>query len=76
MYSGDDNIDNRLLPVLDFYKIGHYDEKLGGLKSPTTQQLLFFNDGKSLYIINEKMRETVSSENRKDFYDCPKYMDY
>lgn len=42
MYSGDDYIDIRLLSVLDFYKIGRYEEKLGGLKSATTQQLLFF----------------------------------
>ena len=29
------------LPMLDYLKLGHYDERLGGLDSPTTNQRFF-----------------------------------
>ena len=31
-----------ILRFLDFYKVGHYDQELGGLDSPTTNQKLYF----------------------------------
>lgn len=31
MYSGDDEIDKDLVPYLDYYKVGHWDEKRGPL---------------------------------------------
>lgn len=41
MYSGDDTIDLNLAFALDYYKIGHYDKKLGPLKSKTTNQRFY-----------------------------------
>lgn len=43
-YSGLDALkagDRGILRYLDYYKEGHYDKKLGGLDSPTTNQKLF-----------------------------------
>ena len=44
MYSGDDIMDEILKPVLDYYKIGHWDENLGPLDYETTNQKLFAKD--------------------------------
>lgn len=43
-YCGLDNIPKEklgILQFLNFYKIGHYDQELGGLDSPTTNQHLY-----------------------------------
>lgn len=43
LYSGFDIVEPfvALLPMLDYLKLGHYDEHLGGLDSPTTNQRFF-----------------------------------
>lgn len=41
MYSGDDIIDQTLIPVLDYYKIGSYQKDLGPLSSETTNQRFY-----------------------------------
>ena len=44
LYTGQDRLGNlgiRILGNLDYCKIGHYDCKLGGLDSPTTNQQMF-----------------------------------
>ena len=43
LYSGFDIIEPfaALLPLLDYLKLGPYDERLGGLDSPTTNQRFF-----------------------------------
>lgn len=41
LYSGFDEIKENLIPLLDYYKVGHYDEKLGGLDKSTTNQHLY-----------------------------------
>ena len=40
MYSGDDEIDQRLLNELDYYKIGSYIEEKGPLNNPNTNQVM------------------------------------
>jgi anaerobic ribonucleoside-triphosphate reductase activating protein len=40
LYTGRDSISDRVLPHLTFLKTGCWDAKLGGLQSPTTNQLL------------------------------------
>lgn len=46
-----DNIDNEIIQNLDYIKVGHYDEKLGGLDSINTNQK--FIDLKSNKILNK-----------------------
>lgn len=41
MYSGDDDMDDSLIPYLDYYKIGSYQEDLGPLDSKTTNQVFY-----------------------------------
>jgi len=41
VYSGDDEPDDSLASVLDYYKIGHYDSEYGPLDSPSTNQRLY-----------------------------------
>lgn len=41
LYSGSDNIDLSLTEIFDYYKVGHYDAKFGGLKQKTTNQRLY-----------------------------------
>lgn len=41
LYSGDDEIDDSLVPYLDYYKIGSYQEDLGPLNSKTTNQIFY-----------------------------------
>ena len=43
LYSGFDIVTPfvAFLPMLDYLKLGHYDERLGGLDSPTTNQRFF-----------------------------------
>ncbi len=45
LYTGDDNIEsvNKYLSFLDYVKIGHYEESLGGLNSANTNQRFFAN---------------------------------
>lgn len=52
MYSGDDELDEDLLGVLDYYKIGPYVEELGPLNSKTTNQ--------KLYYINQDIIEDIT----------------
>lgn len=41
IYSGDDYFEYNLMNIVDYYKIGHYDKKLGPLNNPNTNQRLF-----------------------------------
>lgn len=41
LYSGFDEINQKLLPFLDYYKVGSYKEEFGGLKSTKTNQRLY-----------------------------------
>ena len=41
VYSGDDEIDESLIPYLDYYKVGSYQEDLGPLDSKTTNQVFY-----------------------------------
>lgn len=41
MYSGDENLDNDLIQVLDFYKVGPYIESRGPLSDKKTNQKLY-----------------------------------
>jgi len=53
LYSGNNIINNEFLDYLDYYKIGSYNEKLGGLKYNTTNQKLYkINSGKMVDITN------------------------
>ena len=50
LYTGKDSFDDldiRVLDNLNYCKIGHYDNKLGGLDNPTTNQRMFFWDYES-----------------------------
>lgn len=38
LYTGEDSISEELMGRLDYVKLGPYDEKLGGLQTPTTNQ--------------------------------------
>lgn len=57
LYSGRDLIEtipliDEMLPILDYLKIGSYQEQLGGLSSPTSNQMMFkFNHDKKTYRI-------------------------
>jgi anaerobic ribonucleoside-triphosphate reductase activating protein len=42
--------------LLDYLKIGHYDQKLGGLDSPDTNQKLYMYTDHSIVDITYKMR--------------------
>ena len=49
LYSGNDDKEafQSLYGLLDYLKIGHYDEKLGGLDCPTTNQRFYrFDHGR------------------------------
>lgn len=41
LYSGLDKVNTSLIPLLDYYKIGSYQEELGGLNSKKTNQRLY-----------------------------------
>lgn len=41
LYSGRDIMPSEILGILNYIKIGHYDEKLGGLKIPATNQRMY-----------------------------------
>ena len=41
MYSGDDELDEDLVGVLDYYKIGSWQEEKGPLNNPSTNQILY-----------------------------------
>lgn len=57
MYSGQDSINLILAGCLDYYKIGRYDEKFGGLDSPTTNQRLYQISNFEMIDITNKMRK-------------------
>ena len=48
MYSGDDSLDDSLIPVLDYYKIGSYQKDLGPLSSKKTNQRFYKIDNGKL----------------------------
>lgn len=48
MYSGDDFLDESLIPVLDYYKIGSYQKDLGPLSSERTNQRFYKIDNGEL----------------------------
>ena len=48
MYSGDDFLDESLIPVLDYYKIGSYQKDLGPLSSERTNQRFYKIDNGKL----------------------------
>ena len=41
VYSGNDEIDEKYIPVLDYYKVGSYQEKFGPLNCKTTNQKFY-----------------------------------
>lgn len=41
MYSGDDEIDNRLINTLNYYKVGSYKKEFGPLNNKNTNQHLY-----------------------------------
>ena len=41
LYTGNDHPDDSLFDLFDYVKIGHYDQELGGLNSPTTNQRMY-----------------------------------
>lgn len=47
-YSGDEDIDNELIPYLDYYKVGPYIEEKGPLNNKNTNQRLYKIDDKKL----------------------------
>lgn len=57
LYTGFDTIDENLAKYLDYLKTGHYDEKLGALDSPTTnQKMIDLNTGEDItYKFNRKI---------------------
>jgi len=63
LYSGADTADEFavLLPLLDYLKIGHYDEALGGLNNPNTNQSMFAfdEDGVATDITNMFWRKKI-----------------
>lgn len=60
IYSGKDNVDFMIVPFVDYYKIGHYDKKYGGLDKKITNQIFYkIENGKLLnytYKFSEKRR--------------------
>lgn len=40
-YSGNDDINGKFVPVLDYYKIGQYNKEVGGLSNKNTNQKLY-----------------------------------
>lgn len=57
LYSGLDFTIDYLVKYLDYYKIGPYIEKLGGLSSKITNQLLFKVEGNALINITEVLQK-------------------
>ena len=57
MYSGDDEIDDRLLRYLDYYKYGSYQEDKGPLNKPTTNQRLLKITNKEAKDITYRLQE-------------------
>ena len=43
IYSGRDKVELKLFDEFDFVKVGSYQEDKGGLKSPTTNQRMFYH---------------------------------
>jgi len=41
LYSGSDKIELAFMLELDYYKVGSYKHELGGLESPTTNQVMY-----------------------------------
>ncbi len=56
LYSGVDDIDelDRIIDLLDYCKVGSYQEDLGGLNSKTTNQAMYRNDGGVLINITSR----------------------
>lgn len=60
MYSGDDSVDDRLVAVLDYYKVGSYQEDKGPLTKETTNQRLYsISQEKQLVDITYKMQRKI-----------------
>lgn len=59
MYSGDENLDDSLVDVLDYYKIGPYIKERGPLTDPNTNQKLYYIKNKELIDITYKFINTV-----------------
>lgn len=57
MYSGDDSLDLDLVSVLDYYKIGHYNEERGPLNNPQTNQILYKKYDNKLIDITYKFQK-------------------
>lgn len=54
MYSGWDIPLRKLIKVLDYYKIGHYDQRVGGLSSSKTNQKFYKIDNEKMINITNK----------------------
>ncbi len=59
MYSGDDEIDDRLLNYLDYYKYGSYQEDKGPLNKKTTNQKLLKITKDKIRDITYKFQENI-----------------
>ena len=66
LYSGCDSVQpfEPLLPLLDCLKIGHYDEKLGGLDKRKTNQRFYRVEQEKL------IDETEQFQRRKEEHDA------
>lgn len=58
LYAGSDNLKkfDELLPLLDYLKIGHYEEELGGLDSETTNQRFYCIKHEPLELIDQTIK--------------------
>lgn len=54
LYSGDNILNQEVLKYLNYYKIGNYNEELGGLNSPETNQIFY-------QILNEEELNNITS---------------
>lgn len=52
-YSGNDILDEKMFDCLDYYKVGSYNEQLGGLNSRTTNQRLYKKENNEIIDITE-----------------------
>ena len=64
LYTGRTVVDKELLDVLDFLKIGEFNEKLGGLASPlTNQRFIDVKNNKDITNLFWKNKEKICSQN-------------
>lgn len=64
LYTGETSVSDALKNQLDFLKTGPWRRELGGLDSPTTNQI--FYDLKNGLILNHLFQSTINKENSND----------